>query len=70
MTEALVYDNVKAGECRVVRKFMLIPTTLKGVTRWGFVQVRQELTTWQDYDGLWWAWVDREFVEGSHDYLV
>ncbi len=63
MTETQVYDNIRAGESRVVRKFMLIPTTLKGVIRWGLARVRQELVTWQDYDGLWFAWIDREFVE-------
>lgn len=63
MTDVFVFDNSRAGESQVVNKFLLFPTTLRGVRRWGFVRVRQELVTWQDYDGLWWAWVDREFVE-------
>ncbi len=65
MTETATFNDVCPGEKRVVSKFLLIPSTLKGVCRWGFVRVRQELVVYPDYDGLWWAWVDREFVEAS-----
>lgn len=70
MIETPVIDGHQHGEMRVVRKLLIIPYCLNGIWRWGFVKVRQEFVIWPDYDGDYWAWVDREFVEDSHESIM
>lgn len=70
MNEIPVINGHQRGEMRVVRKFLLFPSCLAGSWRWGFVNVRQEFMVWLDYDGYYWAWVDREFVEESHEAIM